>query len=95
MTSINNSKVLISGIVAGVVMSISEFILNDVVLAEQNQAAFEALNVPEPGGGTIALFVGMTFVVAILTMWLYAVLRDRSGVGPKTAVCAAVFVWIL
>jgi hypothetical protein len=34
-------------------------------------------------------------VLGIVLVWLYAAIRPRFGPGPRTAFCAAVFVWII
>jgi hypothetical protein len=45
-------------------------------------------------GGAIATNVFATFVVGILLVWLYAAMRPRFGPGMKTAMYAALVVWI-
>ena len=37
--------------------------------------------------------IGLTFVLGIVMIWLYALIRPRSGAGPKTAVIAAIIIW--
>ncbi len=95
MEGINTGKLIISGIVAGIVMTISQLVLNEVVLVEQQQAALDALGVEAVSGSQIGMFVVMAFVASGTMMWLYVVLRDRFGAGPKTAMCAGVVVWVL
>ncbi len=93
MGNVNIGRVLLGGLVAGLIMNIGEYVLNEIVLAEQMSASFEAMNLTPPGGATIGLFVCLTFAVGIATIWLYAMLRSHSGPGPKTAVCAAILAW--
>src|SRR5207244_6978593 len=38
-------------------------------------------------------FVVWGFLVGIFAVWLYAAIRPRYGVGPKTALCAGSAVW--
>lgn len=95
MAGINMAKVFIGGIVAAIVMTIGEFVLNDIVLAEANTAAFENMNLPTPGGGAIFVFIGGGFLIGWIMLWLYASLRERMGAGPKTAACAGIVVWML
>ncbi len=95
MNGINTGKLLISGIVAGIVITVSQLVLNVVVLGGAQDAALEALGVEPVGGSQIGMFVVMTFVAAGTMMWLYASLRDRLGAGPRTAACAGVVVWVL
>ena len=48
-----------------------------------------------PTGSDIGIFVAMTFVLGILLVWLYAAIRSRYGPGPKAAVVAGLFGWVL
>ena len=44
--------------------------------------------------GVIAANVVISFVIGILLVWVYAAMRPRFGAGPRTAVYAALVVWI-
>jgi hypothetical protein len=90
---INTARVVIGGIVAGLVINVSEFILNMVVLGADMNAAMTRLNLPPVGGQAIAVFVLLGFALGIATIWLYAAIRPRYGSGPKTALCAGAAVW--
>jgi hypothetical protein len=37
----------------------------------------------------------MTFVLGIVSVWLYAAIRPRYGAGPRTAVVAGLAVWVM
>lgn len=91
--AINTSRVLIGGLVAGLVINIGEFVLNEPILGEQWRATFESLNRPAMGGSSIAIFVVLGFLLGIAAVYLYAAIRPRFGAGPKTAVCAGLLVW--
>lgn len=93
MTSINWSKVITGGLVAGLIMNISEYILNEPVLGVQMAEVLAERNLPPTSGGAIAAFVALTFALGIFTIWLYAAIRPRYGAGPKTAICAGLAVW--
>ncbi len=95
MAGINYGKVFVSGIVAAVVMTLGEFVLNEVVLVEAQTAAFERMNLEPPGGAAIGVFIGLTFLAAWTMMWLYAAIRGPMGAGPKTAACAGIVTWLL
>ena len=94
MNKINFARVLLGGLVAGLVMNIGEFVLNDLILGAQMKAFFARLNLPEPGGSFIAVAVILTFVMGVVLVWLYAAMRPRLGPGPKTAICAGVIGWL-
>ena len=93
MRGINTTRVVIGGIVAGLVINVSEFILNMVVLGADLNAAMSRLNLPPVGGQAIPVFVVLGFALGIATVWLYAAIRPRYGAGPKTALYAGAAVW--
>ena len=93
MSQINVGGVVKGGLAAGVVMNISEFVLNVPVAGEQMNAELAARNLPPVATNQIAVFVVLTFVLGLFTVWLYAAIRPRFGAGPKTAIIAGVFVW--
>ncbi len=93
MGSINWTRVILGGLVAGVVINVFESVLNGVVLAKDWEAAMAAMGKPPMAGNQIAAFVAWGFVVGIFAVWLYAAIRPRYGAGPKTALCAGLAVW--
>ena len=95
MSGINIGGVVKGGLLAGLIINISETILNVPVLGAQMDAAMAELNVAPVGGAAIAIFVVMGFAVGLLTLWLYAAVRPRLGPGPKTAICVGLIVWTL
>jgi hypothetical protein len=92
MGKINWPRVILGGLVAGVIINISEFLLNAVVLAKDMEGALRALG-REVGGTQLAMFTVWAFLVGIFALWLYAAIRPRYGAGPKTALCAGAAVW--
>ncbi|MEO8258087.1 MAG: hypothetical protein ABI868_12145 [Acidobacteriota bacterium] len=93
MGKINLGRVLLGGLLAGVVGNIGETILNVAVAGTAMESALAARNLPPVAGPAIGGFVVITFLVGILTVWLYAAIRPRFGPGPGTAVIAALVVW--
>ena len=93
MSQINNGRVVIGGLLAGVIINIGEFILNGIVLGEQMNAAMAALNKPPIDGRMIMLFVLFGFGLGFMLVWTYAAIRPRFGAGVKTAICASTLVW--
>lgn len=95
----NTKKVLIGGIVAGVVMNVIDFVANMFILGERMKAATDAF---KPGladqmmqGPAIVSNIVMDFVLGIALVWTYAAIRPRFGPGVRTATYAAVLFWIL
>ena|SRR5687767_6525201 len=91
----NAKRVILGGLLAGLVLNIGETILNIPVVGAQMDAALQTLGLPKMSGATIGLFVLMCFGLGILCTWLYAAIRPRFGAGPRTAVIAGIVVWLL
>jgi hypothetical protein len=94
MSKINLGRVLLGGLLAGLVLNIGEFLLNDFVLGTQMQNELRRLGINPPGPSFIIVAVLLTFLLGILMVWLYALIRPRLGAGPLTAVVAGVVLWL-
>jgi hypothetical protein len=93
---INWLRVVLGGLVAGLVMNIIEVLMTmPLALGTQMQAELTRRNLPPMGGSVAAFYSVMDFIVGILTVWLYAAIRPRYGPGPKTAIYAGLIVWFL
>jgi hypothetical protein len=93
MGKINFGRVLLGGLVAGIVLTLGEYILNDIVFGARMKE-YEAIHkFPTPGGNAIVVAVVMTLVLGIVIVLGYAAIRPRFGAGPKTAIIAALFAW--
>lgn len=95
MDRINTGGVIKGGLVAGLIINLSQTILNVPVLGARMQSELAARNLPAVEGGAIAVFVVMCFGLGLLMIWLYAAVRPRLGPGPNTAVCVGLVVWTL
>jgi len=93
MSRINVGRVILGGMLAGLVVNVSETVLNVVVVASSMEAALHERNLPPLGIQPIIGFVVLAFLLGIATVWLYAAIRPRFGAGAGTAVIAGVAVW--
>ena len=93
MGKINAGRVLLGGLVAGLILNIGEYLLNDRVLATQMAELFRKCGFPKPGTNFIVIAVVITFVLGIVIVLGYAAIRPRFGPGPKTAIIAGLFAW--
>lgn len=80
----NLSGIIKGGLLAGLLINISEFVLNMYVMPPG-----------EGAGGNIGVWVVYAFVLGLFIAYMYAVVRPRWGPGPKSAACAGVMVWVL
>lgn len=94
MGKINMGRVILGGLLAGVVLNIVDSIAYGVVLASDFEAAMRDLGRGPITGSQIVWFVIVDFLYGILLVYLYAAIRPRFGPGPRTAVIAGLLVWI-
>lgn len=99
MTKIHLGRVIVGGLVAGLVMNVSEFVLHAIVLAADGNKLmtdWQALGLHvEPDPILLMILVGITFVLGVLAVWTYAAIRPRFGAGPRTALYAGIAVWAM
>ena len=96
MSKINMGKVIVGGIVAGIIMNVVDYLVNGYLLAAQWTEASKKLNtgVDAMAGSAVASYVGGDLILGILIVWLYAAMRPRFGAGAGTALRAAIAVWV-
>lgn len=89
-------KVLIGGVVAGVVFFVSDLV-SHLLFGNRMAAEMAAAGLAEPALTPLAIVVGITMnlLFGIALIWLYAAIRPRFGPGMRTASYAAVFVWLI
>jgi len=96
MGKINWIRVLIGGLVAGVVINVLQFAAWALFVRPSLSATLEALGHPlKETFGTTVLWVVLSFLLGILFVWLYAAIRPRCGAGPRTAALAGVAAGVL
>jgi hypothetical protein len=95
LKAMNWNRVVLAGLVAGVIVDASEFVLNGLVLAQDWSAAMRAINKPELSGSSIAVFNVLALISGIFVVWLYAAIRPRFGPGTKTAVYAGLATYLV
>jgi hypothetical protein len=94
MGKINWGRVILGGLLAGVVINFGEYLLNEVVIVDQWKAAAGALGLPAgTSSQQMVVWLLYGFVEGIFAVWLYAAIRPRYGAGAKTAICAGLAVW--
>lgn len=89
--AINTGKVVVGGLVAGLVLNIGDFVINTMLLAADNAAFMTRLGL-DPAA--MESFAGMLpwividFLMGLLIVWVYAAIRPRFGPGVSTAIIA-------
>ena len=97
MGRINVARLVLGGVVAGIICFLGDGVVHGVLLKEwwANVMAALGRNVSDPGGTHPVYFLSYDLAKALVAMWIYVGIRPRFGPGPRTAVIAAVTAWLL
>jgi hypothetical protein len=94
MGKVNLSRVILGGVLAGVIINFSEFLLNEKVMKAHAEEMMRALGKAMPQGASVmTVWILWGFAAGIAAVWLYAAIRPRYGAGASTAIRAGVAVW--
>ena len=96
--AINTSKVVVGGLAAGVMGNIVGYVGFGMLLGPRFEAEAVAV-APTLAGrgmttGAVVTNIVVSFVIGLLLVWLYAAMRPRFGPGSRTAIFAAMGVWL-
>jgi hypothetical protein len=97
MSTINNTRVLTAGLLAGLVFNIMDMIWNTTVMAADFQANATRLGLDpaaQQSAAAIVPWVVIDFLLGILVVFVYASMRPRFGPGPKTAITAGLVMFL-
>ena len=91
MGKISWTRLLIGGLVAGVVVNILWYATWALLARRMVSDALQAVGHPlvESAGGSVIMIV-LGFLIGIVAIWLYAAIRPRFGPGPRAAAMAGV-----
>lgn len=91
MGKTNCTRVLLGGLIAGVVMNALCFAGWWLFVRPTLIPTLQSLGRPaQETVGALVLMVVLFFLIGILVVWLYAAIRPRYGPGPGTAVRAGI-----
>jgi hypothetical protein len=89
-------RVLIGGIVAGLIIDVAQWLLNGVFLGPDWREDMQALGRPiHESAGSMIFYILLGFGYGIMAIWMYAAIRPRFGAGATTALYAGLGVWSL
>lgn len=97
MGKINTMKVILGGLVAGLVMNVIDYIVNMPMLGARWMSETNALHLANPpSAGMSAMgWIISDLLLGWLALWVYAGIRPRFGPGPATAIKAGLTVWAI
>ena len=97
MANINLSRVIVGGIVAGLIFFAGDGIVHGALLQSRWMDVMAALGRPpaDVGREYPLYFLTYDLVKGLLAVGIYSAIRPRFGAGPTTAIFAALMVWVL
>jgi hypothetical protein len=95
MGRINIGRVLLGGIVAGIVSDALGYLVDGVLLDSRWSDGMLALGHSEFSPYQWIWFNVLGLLGGIVLIWLYAAIRPRFGGGVGTAIMAGVAVWVV
>lgn len=97
MTSINFGRLLIGGLIASVLLFLSDGFLHEQVFKQYWEYVYHGVGAKPPESGhAMAMVYFFIFELGrgFGAIFLYALMRPFYGKGPKTAVLAAIAAWL-
>ena len=95
MGRINVGRVVLGGLVAGVVANALDFVINRYLLAEEGADMAQRLNLSQDTlQSSQYVWAGVDLIWGLLLVFTYAAFRPRFGPGPKTAALSGVTLWL-
>ena len=100
MSKINVGRLVLGGVVAGVLLFITDGILHGMILKSDWAATMAAVGRPivegaDQGQKGMPAFVVYDLLKGLIAIWIYVAMRSRFGAGAKTAVMAGLTAWSL
>ena len=98
MAKMNVGRVIICGIIAGVICFLGDGIVHGMLLKDRWAAIMAALGRTgngDVGSQNFGIFLIYDLLKGLIALWIYAATRPTSGPGPVTALKAAILVWLL
>jgi|SRR5579864_734138 len=97
MASINTGRVVVGGLVGGVVANACDFLWNMTIMKDDMTAMAQRFGM-DPAAmqsmSAAAPWIVIDFVMGLLTVFAYAAMRPRFGPGPKTALIAGITLYL-
>ena len=90
----NVSSIIKGGLLAGLVISLGETVLNRFIVADQWDGVAALIGF-EQTWADIAIPIIVAFLIGLAGVWLYAAARPRLGEGPASAFKIGLVVWLL
>jgi hypothetical protein len=97
MSAVNTGKVLVGGLLAGLVYNGFDIATGMVLMGDEFRANAKRLGLDPAAmesGASMAVWIAIDFLLGLLVVWTYAAIRPRFGPGPRTAIFAALVPYV-
>jgi hypothetical protein len=91
----NIGRIILGGFVGGLIINVVEQVVHGIVLRDRWDEVMKKVTEHPVGTQAMVLFWIIGFVIGVALAWLYAAIRPRYGAGPKTAIVASIYLWIV
>ena len=99
MAKINIPKLMVGGLLAGVVLSVIDVAMYGAILKAPMAVAWKSVGRPTMTDAQrdleVPLSILLDFVAGVFLVGVYAAIRPRFGAGPRTALKAGLASWFL
>jgi hypothetical protein len=95
MGKINIGRLILGGLVAGIVSDLLGYLVDGLWLAPRWAGGMMALGHGDLSPNDWIWFDVLGLVSGMILIWVYVAIRPRFGAGVKTAVYAGLAVWIV
>ena len=92
--AVNSGKVVVGGLVAGVVANGLDYLFQGVVLKPDFEMFRQRLNLDPVAANNPVPWIVVDFILGFLLIVTYVGFRARWGPGPKTAIYAGVVIFV-
>ncbi|HKR60257.1 MAG TPA: hypothetical protein VJS64_11035 [Pyrinomonadaceae bacterium] len=96
MPRLNWSRIIIGGLIAAIILFLTDGFLHERIVSAYWKAIYAALgaNEPQHSAGGIAYFAIFELGRGVISILIYALMRPFFKPGPKTAVLAGIVTWL-
>ncbi len=95
MGKINIGRLLLGGIVAGIVSDLLGYLVDGLLLGQKWSDDMIMLGKSEFSSTQLIEFNLLGIVGGLVAVWIYAGIRPRFGAGLMTAIYAGIAVWVV
>jgi hypothetical protein len=92
--AINSGKVVLGGLVAGVVANVLDYVFQGIILRPDFETMQQRLNLDPVAASNPVPWIVVDFVLGFLLIITYVGFRTRWGPGPKTAIYAGIVIYV-